>query len=203
MTLSPILQKIEQQGYTIGKQIGQGSNSVIYDIGKNQILKITTDREVAYGAFKLLNKKFKNVYRVFRVMTPKKKIQPRKYYIIAEKLTSVKDSENWDVLYQFLREYDKYKNTDLSEEILRKSNSKEVQKAISIYKNFGNINHIFELYYYTFFLIRIFLSVRMYIRLERIQLKALAENSLLILLKNLDIKMLYIWKIKMKFRNIL
>lgn len=133
MKLTPILQKIEDLGYKIGTEIGRGSNSVVYNLDKGKILKVTTDNEVAFGAFKLLNKKFKNVYRVFRVLTPKKKIDPRKYYIIAEKLDHPNEEDNWDTLYQFVREYDKYKNYDLTEEIMKKCNSKEVQKAISLY----------------------------------------------------------------------
>lgn len=130
---SPILQKIEKMGYTIGAQIGRGNNSLVYSLGSKQVLKITINKEEAYASYKLLGKTFKNVIRVFRVMTPKKKMNPQKYYIILEKLQEANASDEWEILYQFLREYDRYKDCDYSDEIIKKSNSKEVIKAISNY----------------------------------------------------------------------
>ena len=144
--LSPILKKLkEKYGYNFKSIIAQGTNGVVYDIGSNRVIKVTRDENEAKCAIALKGKNFKNVVKIYRVFFVKNK-NFKKYCIEEERLKPITANEEQDDLFDFLQNYNQYKNLDLSSEIIKKSDNPKESK--NLLNKATNIEKIFLSFLY-------------------------------------------------------
>jgi cytidyltransferase-like protein len=86
----------DKKGIVVGKPLGKGGNGVAFDIGNNQVLKITVDDEEASTSnyLKKVGKNTKHIVHIFDVFKfPKTFKTDQEYFgIVQEKLDSITDS---------------------------------------------------------------------------------------------------------------
>lgn len=81
-----------KNGINVGQKLGAGSYGVAFDIGSNQVLKVTGDVKEAVASNKLIGKNYKHLVKVFKVFKfPEQDGMWRG--IVLEKLTPMSNGE--------------------------------------------------------------------------------------------------------------
>jgi len=86
---------LKKRGITVGKEIGEGTRAIVFDIGGGKVLKVTEDETDALLALKIKSKNLKRMVKVFDVF--KFVYRGGQHYdlygIVMEKLTPLTGSE--------------------------------------------------------------------------------------------------------------
>lgn len=99
--LSPVLKMLrDKYKYNFKDELYRTALTVIYDIGKNKILKVTHEKDEAIAASIIKKYNLKNVVKVYRVFITKNK-HHEKYYIEEERLEKLGHNENFEIMYEY------------------------------------------------------------------------------------------------------
>jgi serine/threonine protein kinase len=95
--------KLTQAGIELNGVLGAGTQGVAYSVSSGQVLKVTQDKSEAIAAAHVVNKSFKNVYKVFKVFEIGQSPRGQLFGILQEKLAPVPQTET---LLRNLLEFD-------------------------------------------------------------------------------------------------